>query len=309
MCSSARNLEPIRVENAWEAIIDRDTFEQVQVMLKGRARAYLHPRRVASHYLLSGLARCGYCGKALVGQDAKGGKFKYYVCGTLLKKGSGSCQAHYINSQRFERLVIDKIKEHILTEENLTELVCLVNEEMDASTSKHRQQLDALLTEISRVNQRLERLYDALETGMLQLADLAPRIQRLRQRQEQLETRRLELEYLLSDTKVELADMKTVARYVADLRNLLSESPLAERKSFIKSFVKEVKVIGTQVRLIYTIPMPPKGVSQETVGVPPIVHYGGAEGTRTPDLLLAKEALSQLSYSPIWLHYYNNKRS
>jgi len=59
--------------------------------------------------------------------------------------------------------------------------------------------------------------------------------------------------------------MKTVAGYVADLRNLLSESLLAERKSFIKSFVKEVKVIGTEVRLIYTIPMSPKGISQETV--------------------------------------------
>ena len=120
-------------------------------MLKDRALAYLYPRRVASHYLLSGLARCGYCGKALVGQDAKGGKFKYYVCGTLLKKGAGSCQAHYINSQRFEQFVIDKIKEHILTEENLAELVRLVNEEVGALTSKHRQQLDAIFTEISRV--------------------------------------------------------------------------------------------------------------------------------------------------------------
>ena len=41
-----------------------------------------------------------------------------------------------------------------------------------------------------------------------------------------------------------------------------------------------------------------KGVTQEAVAVPLIEHYGGAEGTRTPDLLLAKEALSQLSYSP-----------
>ena len=81
--------------------------------------------------------------------------------------------------------------------------------------------------------------------------------------------------HLLSDKKVELADMKTVAGYVADLRNLLSESPLAERKSFTKSFIKEVKVIGAEVRLTYTVPMPPKGISQETVGVPPIVHYGG----------------------------------
>jgi hypothetical protein len=29
-----------------------------------------------------------------------------------------------------------------------------------------------------------------------------------------------------------------------------------------------------------------------------IISFGGAEGTRTPDFLLAKEALSQLSYSP-----------
>ena len=54
-----------------------------------------------------------------------------------------------------------------MTEENLTDLVLLVNEEVDASNSKHRQQLDAIFTEISRVNQRLERLYDALETGLL----------------------------------------------------------------------------------------------------------------------------------------------
>ncbi len=131
--NSMRNLEPVRVEDAWPAIIDKDTFEKAQAMLKSRAFVNTHPQRSASQYLLSGLAKCGHCGKALVGQDAKSGKFNYYVCGTLLKKGSGACKSHYINSQKFERLVIDKIKEHILTEENLRELVRLVNEEMDAS--------------------------------------------------------------------------------------------------------------------------------------------------------------------------------
>ncbi len=37
--------------------------------------------------------------------------------------------------------------------------------------------------------------------------------------------------------------------------------------------------------------------------------FGGAEGTRTPDLLRAKEALSRLSYSPICHKYYNNSRA
>jgi len=284
--SSVRNLPPIRVEEAWPAIVDQDTFKHVQSLLKERAFVTTHPKRVASNYLLSGLAKCGYCGKALVGQDAKGGRFHYYVCGTLLKKGAGSCSSPYINSLKFENLVIDRIREHILTYDNLKELVSLVNEGMDAAASEYRERLKVVSVEITGVNQRLERLYDALETGSLQLTDLAPRIKRLRERQEQLRVTKLELENLLSDRKVEFADPETVKNYVADLYNLLGESTLVERKSFIRSFVKEVRVTGAEVLMTYTIPMPPKQLSQETLLVPPIVHYGGPLWARTTDLSL-----------------------
>jgi len=288
--NSNRNLPPVRVANAWPAIVNHDVFEQVQSKLKKRAFSSIHPKRVASNYLLSGIAKCGYCGKALVGQDAKGGQFHYYVCGTLLKKGSGSCPAQYINSRMFEELIINKIKGHILTYKNLSQLVNLVNEEMDASTGEYRTRLDTIIAEINNVNNRLERLYDALETGTLQLADLAPRIKELRQRQEQLQMSRQELEMLLSDRRVELADLETVTQYVADLHSLLSESTLVERKAFIKSFVKEVTVTGSEVLLTYSIPMSVKGLSQETLAVPPIVHYGGPWGT-VPELLFEKKGL------------------
>ncbi len=84
-----------------------------------------------------------------------------------------------------------------------------------------------------------------------------------------------EMENLLSDRKVELADMETVKSYVEDLRNLLEDSQLTERKSFIKSFVREVRVTGTEVLLSYNIPLSAGLASQETLVVPPIVHYGG----------------------------------
>ena len=76
---SKRELEPIRVQNAYLAIVDRDTFEKAQSTLRNRAPVRIHPKRAASRFLLSGLAKCGYCGKALVGQDAKSGRFSYYV--------------------------------------------------------------------------------------------------------------------------------------------------------------------------------------------------------------------------------------
>jgi len=181
----------------------------------------------------------------------------------------------YISSQKFENLVIDKIKEHILTYDNLKELVSLVNEEMDAGASEYQKRLKVVSVEIAGVNQRLERLYDALETGSLQLADLAPRIKRLRERQEQLHMTKLELENLLSDRKVELADTETVKNYVVDLHNLLKESTLVERKSFIKSFVKEVEVTGDEVLLTSTVPFSPRRVPEQKVEVLSTVHYGG----------------------------------
>jgi len=231
--------------------------------------------RHSSPQILSGLAKCGYCGKALVGQDAKGGQFHYYVCGTLLKKGAGSCPAPYVNSQKFEALVTDKIREHILTKENLSELVRLVNEEIQTASMEQRRRLASITAEVDRINSRLQRLYDALETGMLSLEDLAPRIRQLRQHQEQLQATKWELETTLSDRKVDLADEETIWEYVLDLRSLLSRGSLTERKAFIKSFVREVEVTGKQVVLSYSIPVSQKGISREEVSVPPIVHNGG----------------------------------
>jgi site-specific DNA recombinase len=296
--NSVRGLSPIRVENVWQPIVSRETFDNVQSLLKSRAPSYLHPRRTGSHFLLSGVAKCGYCGKALIGHDAKSGQFTYYVCGTLLKKGTGSCPARYVNGKAFEMAVTNKIKEDILTEANLKELVRQVNEEMEIASVEYREQLDTVLSELDDTSQRLNRLYDALETNKIGIDDLAPRIQELRRRQAQLLSAKAELEQNLSDRRVYMADMEAVTRYVQDLRSLLDESPLMERKSFIQSFVKEARVKCEEVSLVYTMPVAPRKTTIEELAVLPIVHYGGDRGIRTPDLRDANAALSQLSYIP-----------
>ena len=80
---------------------------------------------------------------------------------------------------------------------------------------------------------------------------------------------------MLSQRRVELADLEVVTRYVEDLRGLLTNSSLAERKAFIKSFVKEVRITDDEAILTYTIPLPPEGTLTEQAGVLSIVHYGG----------------------------------
>ena len=201
-------ITPVRFENAWPALVSRRDFDLVQKLMEDRAPAQYHPRRTSSKFLLSGLAHCGNCGKALVGQDAKNGKFSYYVCGTLLKRGAGTCSAKYLNAQRFEGTVVKELKEQVLTQENLHRLVTMVNEEMDSCTGEYKHQLEAIDAELQEVSRRLGKLFDALETDKLGLTDLAPRIQELRQRQNQLVSAKQEFEEKFADRKVQLSDLK-----------------------------------------------------------------------------------------------------
>jgi site-specific DNA recombinase len=104
---------------------------------------------------------------------------------------------------------------------------------------------------------------------------LKPRLQELRDQHDRLLARKTELETILSQRKIELANPEIVKAYVEDLRQLIESSELSERKAFIKSFVKEIKVIGNEGRIRYTFPIPPDNHEEERLGVLPTVRYGG----------------------------------
>jgi site-specific DNA recombinase len=97
-------------------------------------------------------------------------------------------------------------------------------------------------------------------------------------------SRKSELESLTPQRKVELASPDLVSKYVEDLRQFIDSSELTERKAFIKSFVKEIKVLGDEGRIKYTFPIPPDNHEEKGLGVLPTVRYGGRYRVRTCDL-------------------------
>jgi len=50
---------------------------------------------------------------------------------------------------------VDKIKERILTDDNLKELIRLINKEIDGAASEYQYQLDSILDGIAETNRRL----------------------------------------------------------------------------------------------------------------------------------------------------------
>ena len=247
--------DPVRVEKAFPAIISKARFRRVNRKLRSRAPRRAHPRRVGSTYLLSGLVRCKTCDRALSGQDAKSGKFAYYVCQSLLKRGSGTCDAPRLNARRFEEKVVGKIRENVLTDSNIRALVKMVDEEMDGVAKEQRQKLETIEAELVDVKRRLGRLYDLAETTDLDIDDFKPRIREHRERQERLEATAEEARAMLSQRREVLDDVETITAYALDMSMFLNESELTERRAFIESFVKEIVVMPDNAVVRYTIPI------------------------------------------------------
>ena len=101
--------DPVRVEGAWPALVSRELFDDVQQAMRDRAPKVQRPARVGSKFLLSGLLKCGVCGRPYSGQGAKSGQFAYYICGTLFREGAGTCSARYLNAPRLEAFVVENM--------------------------------------------------------------------------------------------------------------------------------------------------------------------------------------------------------
>ena len=233
----------------------------------GLAPTVRRPARVGSQYLLSGLLRCGVCGKPYSAQGAKSGQFAYYVCASLFREGAGACIARYLNTTKLEDFVIGKVRERILTEETITELVTLVAEEIDNIAGEVNGRLTAISGELSDVDSRLENLYQALETKQLPIEALSPRILSLKARQDQLTAARDGAEAQLEQRRAELPTTKEIKGYVADFREFLRDGTFPERKTLIRNFVQGIEIVEDEAVLTYTIPMPQDGVTSESASV------------------------------------------
>ncbi len=251
--------DPVRIEKAFPPIVSKAQFKRVNRLMRSRAPKRTHPRRVGSTYLLSGLVRCKACNRALSGQDAKSGQFAYYVCQSIMKRGRDACETPRLNARRFEEMVVGKIRENVLTESNITELVKIVDEEMDGVASEQRQKLETIETELEEVKRKLGRVWHLVENTDLDMADASDRIREHRERQQRLEDSAAEARAILSQRREVLDDVETIAAYAQDMSQFLNESELTERRAFIESFVKEIVVMPDNALLRYTIPMPQDG--------------------------------------------------
>ena len=104
-------------ENTHEAIIDSDTWEQVQELRKNKCR----PTRIGKINMFSGIVRCADCGEKLYYCTSRNFEARQdrFVCSTSRLKGKEVCPTHFICAAVLEqgvlahlRLVISCVANH-----------------------------------------------------------------------------------------------------------------------------------------------------------------------------------------------------
>ena len=247
---------PVRVEKAFPSIVSKRRFLQARRLLESRAPSRMHPRRAASPYLFSGLLKCETCGTAMSASEAKSGRYTYYVCHSLRKRGSGTCKTPRLNARNFEEYIVGQIQENILAESNIRGLIKALEEEMEGVVYKERQRLATIEEELDDVKRKLGRIWHIVETEDINVTHATHRIREHRDRQELLEVAAEDARWILSERRALLDRADAIVSYAVRMSKYLRTCEYTETRAFVRSFVKEIQVKPGRVVIAYSIPTP-----------------------------------------------------
>ena len=161
--------EWVEVAGTHEAIIDYETFDKVQALLKRDTRTSPEGRKV---HLFSGFLKCADCGRAVTRCVSKNNHV-YYACSTYKNRSRTACTMHSIKHERLEAAVLFGIQYQVHLAVSYSEAITRIN---SAPTKKSQSfRLDELITtkekELAKITRYKQSLYQDWKDGEITQQD------------------------------------------------------------------------------------------------------------------------------------------
>ena len=228
------------------AIIDETTFLSVQQELKRRRPTNTPPRTLTGPTLLTGIAVCEHCRSGMLLRTGKSGAYRYLTCAAKALKGPIACSGHTIRMDTADEAILRSVEHEVFEPNRLAVLLGKTMERSDITRKDIDNELTRQRKALGDTTARLNRLYDAIETGIADTTDKT-----FRERIETLKLQHLELETAIGHLRsrqaiqpVKLTDEK-VAWFGQAIKKRLREGDPAFRREWLRLFVSEV-VIGPE---------------------------------------------------------------
>jgi site-specific DNA recombinase len=198
-----------------------------------------HPPRL----LLTGLIHCARCQRNYVGVSGTGkrNRYRYYMCWTRNRYGTGACNADTLRADELEGAVLAAVTDLYTHPDLLIDALTDHHNERTADASRHAHELASIDAELRKTERAIERYMLAFENGTLPETAFAGRLEQLTQTTEALHARRAAV---MTDDHVSLAtpSIDDLARVAADLRHAIGEAPETARKPIVQAFVVDLTV-------------------------------------------------------------------
>jgi site-specific DNA recombinase len=206
----------LELENHHEAMISKEIWDKVQAIHYGDPRygrnvEINQSRRISNPSLLSGLAKCAFCGSAMVISRDRRKNWGAYKCGRKNRWGKEFCVNRQINSRKADQLVLDTVLNRILTLDFALSIFERVRTEVNGSNAVN-ERIDLLKKEQQLIDRNIER---AIDMGMS--AGVSDKIKE-RLKAYNLQARKVQIE--LADLEVKLKAAKMVISNEAMIRVL-----------------------------------------------------------------------------------------
>ncbi len=188
-CVRRRPEDWVVVEGTHEPLIDRETFQKVQMLVMSRR----HTRSRTYDFLLKGLIFCHECGYPLAvlnRKNAAGEDVLYFVCRTYQRfTKAGVCTCHSIRERTVTEAVLAKVQEvcRAYMAPDLLQPVAISELEKAERAQSHVREVQALRSKIENLTANLDKVYMDRLSGMLAEEDFARIYQRIKMERSTLE--------------------------------------------------------------------------------------------------------------------------
>ena len=240
------NPNPIRVKGKHEAIIDRELWDKVQLILESKKGK---PSRIYDgEYPLTGILRCPKCGAGMVISrttntlaDGTKKRIAYYCCGNWKNKGTSVCNSNTIRVDKANEYVFKKIEELVSNEAMIKAVVKNINKERKDKVKPAKRLLSDIDKELEKLDKRKRKIFEAYEDDILTKEEFQTRKNELNEKIRILEEEKKPLLNTISEEVSEEIPYEFIKDILMNFSKILNSSVSREQqKKLLHMIISEI---------------------------------------------------------------------
>ena len=240
------NPNPIRVKGKHEAIIDRELWDKVQLILESKKGK---PSRIYDgEYPLTGILRCPKCGAGMVISrttntlaDGTKKRIAYYCCGNWKNKGTSVCNSNTIRVDKANEYVFKKIEELVSNEAMIKAVVKNINKERKDKVKPAKRLLGDIDKELEKLDKRKRKIFEAYEDDILTKEEFQTRKNELNEKIRILEEEKKPLLNTISEDVSEEIPYEFIKDILMNFSKVLNSSVSREQqKKLLHMIISEI---------------------------------------------------------------------